>query len=319
VGIPAGTIARVVHGLLLLSWIAPARALDKQGAAHGGEVEGPSKGQEIGGSLLLGAALYNPSYAARPDNTGLALFRLAPHLDFDLIGHRLSIPLDLNFFTDRQLEGAEKLIPTELDVITGLTSTWGLFKAGAIELGARYERDMPLDQGDFSQSYVDTRAKLLVGLTDAHPAIGDFFAGNAVNLSSTLGYFAYNPTYAARPDNTGIALLRYAAHFDVFVPKAYLGLYLDTTFFSDKKAEHKLRPTELDLTVGVALRLDPFELSIAFERDMPLDRGDYTQEMLFLYASWAFTVFSTQEEPSPKPATNQGGVLSQGAARRWLH
>lgn len=318
-GIALASVARVVLGLLLFSWVAPARALDKQGAAHGGDVEGPSKGQEIGGSLLLGAALYNPSYAARPDNTGLALFRVAPHFDFDLIGHRLSIPLDLNLFTDRQRDGAEKLIPTELDVITGLTSTWGLFKAGAIELGARYERDMPLDQGNFSQSYVDARAKLLVGLTDTHPALGEFFGENAVNLSATLGYFAYNPTYAARPDNTGIALLRYAAHLDVFVPKAYLGLYLDTTFFSDKEAEHMLRPTELDLTVGVALRLEPFELSIAYERDMPLDRGNYTQEMLFLYASWAFTAFSTQEKPSPKPATNQGGVLSRGASRRWLH
>jgi len=319
VEIALATIARVMLGLLLLSWAVPAHALDKQGAAHGGAVEGPSKGQEIGGSLLLGVALYNPSYAARPDNTGLALFRVAPHLDFDLIGHRLSIPLDLNFFTDRQLDGAEKLIPTELDVITGLTSTWGLFKAGALELGARYERDMPLDQGSFSQSYVDARAKLLIGLTDAHPALANFFEGNAVNLSFTLGYFAYNPTYAARPDNTGIALLRYAAHLDMFVPETYLGIYLDTTFFSDKEADHQLRPTELDLTVGVALRLEPFELSIAFERDMPLDRGDYTQEMLFLYASWAFTAFSTQEAPSPKSPTNQGGVLSQAAPRRWLH
>ena len=46
-------------------------------------------------------SLYNPTYAARPDNTGLALFRYAAHFDFDLIGRRLSIPLDLNMFTDR--------------------------------------------------------------------------------------------------------------------------------------------------------------------------------------------------------------------------
>jgi hypothetical protein len=144
-------------------------------------------------------------------------------------------------------------------------------------------------------------------------------SGFALTGSLLGGFALYNPTYAARPDNTGIALLRYAAHVDVFIPKAYLGVYLDTTFFSDKEADHKLRPTELDLTVGVAVRLDPFELSIAFERDMPLGGGNYTQEMLFLYASWAFTVFSTQEAPSPKPATNQGGVLSQGTARRWLH
>lgn len=304
---------------LLLALCSEARALDKQGAAHGGDLGGPSKGQEIAGSLLVGAALYNPSYAARPDNSGLALLRVAPHVDFDLIGHRLSIPLDLNVFSDRELDGAKKLIPTELDVITGLTSTWGLFKAGAIEFGTRYERDMPLYKGPkgttLTQSYADARAKLLLGLTDLHPSVRRALEGNDLNASFTLGYFAYNPTYAARPDNTGRALMRYAAHVDMFVPEAYVGLYVDATFFSDKKAEHKGRPSELDLTVGVALRLEPFELSVAFERDMPLDEGSYTQEMVFFYASWAFTAFSTQEAPSPKQPVNQGGVLSQGAAR----
>jgi hypothetical protein len=312
------TLLRACCLILVLAASAPVLALDKQGAAHGGDVEGPSKGQEIGGSLLVGVALYNPSYAARPDNTGLALLRVAPHMDFDLIGHRLSIPLDVNLFTDRQLDGAQKLIPTELDVITGLTSTWGLFKAGAIELGARYERDMPIYKGsDLTQSYADARAKLLLGLTDMHPGIKSFFEGNALNASFTLGYFAYNPTYAARPDNTGRALLRYAAHLDMFVPETYLGLYLDTTFFSDKHADHKARPSELDLTVGVALRLSPFELSIAFETDMPLDEGSYTQQMLFFYASWSFTAFSTQEEPSPKPPVNQGGLLGSRGPARW--
>jgi hypothetical protein len=37
----------------------------------------------LSGSLLFGVAAYNPSYAARPDNSGLALVRHAPHYDFD--------------------------------------------------------------------------------------------------------------------------------------------------------------------------------------------------------------------------------------------
>ena len=81
---------------------APARALDKQGSAHGGGIEGPTSGFDFSGSASLGVSLYNPTYAARPDNTGLALFRYAGHFDFDLIGRRLSIPLDINMFTDRR-------------------------------------------------------------------------------------------------------------------------------------------------------------------------------------------------------------------------
>ena len=68
----------------------------------------------MSGSLLGGVAFFNPTYAARPDNTGKALLRLAPHLDVDLIGSRLSIPIDLNVFTDREQPGLKKLVPSEL-------------------------------------------------------------------------------------------------------------------------------------------------------------------------------------------------------------
>src|SRR5262245_22276845 len=93
-----------------------ARALDNQGSANGGQLGGPDSGFAVSGSLLFGAAVFNPTYAARPDNTGHALLRLAPHLDIDLIGSRLSIPIDINLFTDRDRPGAEKLLPSELDV-----------------------------------------------------------------------------------------------------------------------------------------------------------------------------------------------------------
>ena len=63
-----------------------AHALDKQASAHGGGVGGADRGMALSGALTLGAALYNPSYAARPDNTGLALMRYAAHVDGDLIG-----------------------------------------------------------------------------------------------------------------------------------------------------------------------------------------------------------------------------------------
>jgi hypothetical protein len=92
-----------VLSFALLFVHARASALDKQGSAHGGSVEGADSGVRIAASLMLGAALYNPAYAARPDNTGLALMRYAGHRDVDLIGSRLSIPIDINTFTDREV------------------------------------------------------------------------------------------------------------------------------------------------------------------------------------------------------------------------
>jgi len=87
-------------------------------------VGGDEGGFDIEGTFLYGISLYNPSYAARPANTGLTLFRYAFHADIDLIGRRLSIPVDLNMFTDKTRSGLRKLVPSEGDVITGLTSTW---------------------------------------------------------------------------------------------------------------------------------------------------------------------------------------------------
>ena len=119
---------------------ASAVALDKQGSAHGGDIEGPTSGFDVSGSVALGISPYNPNYAARPDNTGRALMRYALHTDVDLIGHRLSIPVDLNVFSDRQRPGLLKLAPSEFDVIAGVTSTWSA-GPGAIEFGLRGESD----------------------------------------------------------------------------------------------------------------------------------------------------------------------------------
>src|SRR6266487_3987662 len=109
--------------LFLLASVAatpPARlasALDKQGSAHGGSIdEGPQDEFDVGGSASLGTSIYNRTYAARPDNTGLTLFRYAGHVDIDLLGRKLSIPLDVNMFTDRERSGLGIFAPTELDL-----------------------------------------------------------------------------------------------------------------------------------------------------------------------------------------------------------
>jgi hypothetical protein len=280
--------ALVLVLLLPLDLPSAALALDKQGSAHDGQVAGSDRGVGVTGSLLGGVALYNPTYAARPDNTGLALGRLAPHFDVDLIGSRLSIPIDINLFSDRQRSGFGKLAPSELDLIAGGTSTWPLGPA-ALELGARYERDMPIDRGRVVQSYADVRARFLYSLSAADPRWNGWLGGGDVTGYFALGWFSYNPSYAARPDNSGRALFRYAGHVVASALEAHLLVGLDGVLFTDRWAG-ALSPSELDLTADVGTRLDAFELHLAYERDMPVDRGGLVQHFVTLNATWNFAI-----------------------------
>ena len=272
----ASSVAAV---FLLVS--APAVALDKQGSAHGGDIGGESTGFGISGSLMLGVSLVNPTYAARPDNTGLALMRYAGHMDVDILGRALSIPIDVNMFSDRQREGMERFIPTELDIIAGITSTHTVTSWNDLEVGTRVERDMPVDRGGFTQTYVDARARLLYSFARLAPGLGSALANGDVRGWLTLGWFVVNPTYAARPDNTGKALLRYAAHSELSVWHDRLALGLDAIMFTDRD-RHALRPTELDFTPELIGRYESYEVHVAYERDMPLDLGSYTQSFLYV-------------------------------------
>lgn len=264
-----------------------AAALDKQGSAHGGSLEGRDEGFDVSGSAFLGTALYNPTYAARPDNTGLALLRVGAHADIDLIGRRLSIPLDINMFTDATRRGLGVLVPSELDFIGGVTSTWRA-GPGAIELGTRAEHDRPVDRGGLTQSYVDARARYLFSGAALSSALQGALAGGDVTGWLTFGGFVFNPTYAARPDNTGLALLRYAAHVEVSVWDKHLGVALDTTFFSDRLARNPIAPSEIDVTPELIGRLWRLELHVAYERDMPLDRGGLVQEIVYTLVGFSF-------------------------------
>ncbi|MCC6647992.1 MAG: hypothetical protein IT374_20795 [Polyangiaceae bacterium] len=281
-----------------------ARALDKQGSAHGGDVQGADEGINLSGAATLGVSLHNPSYGARPDNTGLALLRYAVHADLDLIGRRLSVPLDVNLFTDRKVKGARVLRPSEVDVISGVTTTWPL-GPGALELGARGERDAPADRSGFSQSYADVRARYLYSLAALARKLGPALHGGDVSGWLTLGWFTYNPTYAARPDNTGLALLRYAAHVELSVLDDLVSVGVDTTFFTDRE-RHALRPTELDVTPELILHRAPFEVHVAYERDLPLDRPGLVQQFVYVLGVWSFDMTG----PADAPLEHRGQVLS---------
>jgi hypothetical protein len=281
---------------LLLVASSPAFALDKQGSAHGGAVGG---GEEpkfgVSGTLAWGVALVNPTYAARPDNTGLALFRYAGHADVDLLGRKLSIPLDLNLFTDRERKGAAIFAPSELDLIGGVTTTNSL-GPGDLELGARGEHDRPVDRlrnpmtGEaFTQTYADVRARYLYSLAPLVPGLGRDLVDGDLNGNFTLGWFAINPTYAARPDNTGIALLRYAAHSELDVWHSRLALGVDFTFFTDRRAKNPIMPAEVDLTYEVIGRpSESFEVHLAYERDMPIGNPGLVQSFVYAVAVYKF-------------------------------
>jgi hypothetical protein len=295
--------AIAIASVLALTFARPSVALDKQGSAHGGSVEtAPDEGFNVSGAATLGVSLYNATYAARPDNTGLALFRYATHADVDLIGPKLSIPLDVNLFTDRQRSGALIFAPTELDLIGGVTTTWKV-GFGGIELGARVEHDRPVDTGDFTQTYVDARARYLYSLAEAIPALDR----SATDVSGwlTLGAFLVNPTYAARPDNSGKALLRYGAHAELSVLDDLFSTGLDATMFTDRDSS-ALRVSELDFTPELILHIAPWELHLAYERDMPVDREGLVQSYVYALAVWSFDLKNT----ATKPLEDRGQVLS---------
>ena len=292
---------------------ASASALDKQGSAHGGTVEGESRGFDLSGSVMLGLALYNPSYAARPDNTGLTLLRYGAHLDVDLIGRLLSIPIDVNLFTDRMRSERFIFVPTEFDVISGVTSTFGL-GPGALEVGVRVEHDRPIDKGTFTQTYVDARARYLYSAASVFPKLADALQDGDISGWDTLGAFVFNPTYAARPDNSGLALLRYGLHAELSTFDDLLSLGLDASMFTDREpnartgATNYFSPSELDFTVDLIFHKEPFEVHLAYERDLPIDRDGMVQQFVYLLVAFSFDLIDNEKVV---PAmTNKNPIIS---------
>jgi hypothetical protein len=112
-----------------------------------------------------------------------------------------------------------------------------------------------------------------------------------------LGLFAYNPTYAARPDNTGHALLRYGLHTKLSLFDHLLSFGIDATMFTDRDSSPVV-PTELDLTPEIIFHAAPFELHLAYERDLPLDEtAGLTQTYAYALAVWNFDLKNSARAP----------------------
>ncbi len=289
------TLARAV-GLLVLSIIgllaAPSLslALEKYGrplpSMEQADDAAAREAEEtlFGGYFLEGVFVSNPTFAARPDNTGLVGLRHMAHLETDLYKQYLTFYTDQNFFSDRDKGW---IILTEWDMtyaLTGLIDRFGW--------RIQYERDAPLDKSGLKQIYADTL------LTVRFQAIQDssWWRRTLPNQNLTAyagpGALFYNSNYFARPDNTGRALFRYVAHADLDLYKNTVVLYGDMNFFTDREASNKLNPSELDWIVGLAFRWrDQYEFSVYREQDLSLDRpGTLVQQYVAVQLRYAFDV-----------------------------
>jgi hypothetical protein len=278
-----GMLATPLSALALEKYgrpLPPIGEVGAEGVAKHEKKDGERPGQWLRGYLLTSAFVDNPTFAARPNNTGLVALRHMIHLETDLYKDYLQFYTDQNFFSDRR-EGWITL--TEWDAtfaLTGAYNQWGW--------RLQYERDAPLDQSGLKQIYADTV------VTYALSPAGTYSWWNArfpdQNLSAYLGggWLFHNESYFARPDNTGRALFRYVAHADLDLYKNRVVLFADTNWFTDREQDNTLKPTELDWIIGLALRWRNSELAVLHEEDTPLDRGGLVQRYTAIQLRYEF-------------------------------
>lgn len=236
--------------------------------------------QWLRGYLLTGAFVSNPTFAARPDNTGLVGLRHMIHLETDLLKEYLQFYTDQNFFSDRQ-GGWIKL--SEWDAVfafTGTNNQWGW--------RLQYERDAPLDRSGITQGYADA----IINYRPADARQWNWWKSVFPNQNLTVyaggGWLFHNHTYFARPDNTGRALFRYIAHADLDLYRNRIVLFTDGNFFTDRSSSNVIRPSEFDWVVGLAVRYEKAELALIYERDMPLDQGGLVQRYVAIQVRYEF-------------------------------
>lgn len=239
----------------------------------------------IGGYFLTSAFVTNPSFTARPDNTGLVGLRHMIHLETDLYKQYLTFYTDQNFLSDRTRGWITLSEWDDTYAFTGLLGHFGW--------RLQYERDKPLDRGGLQQIYADAL------LTYRFRAAQDWTWWHRIfkdqNVSGYLGpgYFLYNHNYFARPDNTGRTLLRYVAHADIDLYQERVVAFVDLNMFTDRTSHDQFRPSELDWMVGIAFRWRDLELSVYREQDRPLDRSGFVQQYTAIQLRVAFDVPKT--------------------------
>lgn len=296
-------VRHVLSGVIVLAvWGGSAPqgyALEKYGRplpSLNGMEPGPVEETFFGGYFLTAAFVHNPTFAARPDNTGLVGLRHMLHLETDLYRQYLTFYTDQNFFSDRT-QGWITL--TEWDgtyALTGLIDHWSW--------RLQYERDAPLDRSGIKQIYADAL------LTRQFHAVTDLswwrtrFPQQNLTAYAGIGWLFHNDHYFARPDNTGRALFRYVAHADADLYRGRIVAYADINMFTDRETSAKANPTEIDWIVGVAFRWRAMEISMFREEDRPVDRGGLVQHYVAVQLRVAFDIPKiglTRETARPGP------------------
>lgn len=274
-----GLLASPSLSLALEKYGRPLPSMEQLDSAAAGE----AKETLFGGYFLEAAFVSNPTFAARPDNTGLVGLRHMLHLETDLYKQYLTFYTDQNFFSDRTKGWIELSEWDGTFALTGLVDRFGW--------RIQYERDAPLDISGTKQIYADTL------LTSRFQATEDlsWWKGSFPNQNLTAyagaGWLFHNSNYFARPDNTGEALFRYVAHADLDLYKNRVVLYGDMNLFTDREAGNKLSPTELDWIIGLALRFrEDMEISVYREQDQPLDKPGLVQKYVAVQLRYSFDV-----------------------------
>ena len=234
------------------------------------------------GYILTGVFAKNPSFAARPDNSGLVGLRHMLHLETDLYKQYLTFYTDQNFFSDRTNGWIEL---SEWDGTYALTGV-----VGRMSWRLQYERDAPLDRRGFVQEYADMLLTAKFQAVQDLPAWRRLLPNQNLTAYAGGGWLFHNKNYFARPDNSGRALLRYVAHADLDLYKNKVVVYGDVNLFTDRDGGNQANPTELDWIVGLALRWRTSEVAVYYEQDQPLDRAGLIQKYVAVQYRFSFDV-----------------------------
>ncbi len=235
----------------------------------------------VRGFLLAAGLPYNPTFAARPNNTGLVGMRYMLHLETDLYQDYLQFYTDQNFFSDRDTGWIEL---SEWDATVALTGTvrqWGW--------RVQYERDAPIDQSGLIQAYADTVVTHALPSANRSAWWRQQFPNQNLNAYLGAGWLFYNESYFARPDNTGRALFRYVAHADLDLYRNWAVLFADVNMFTDRDASNVVTPSEVDLVTGLALHRGHAEFSVYYERDMPVGQATLVQQYVAIQVRYEFS------------------------------
>lgn len=219
------TVGILVFGLAAILWwlTTPVYALEKYGRPlpsmeqHDGERE--AEETLFGGYFLTAAFIRNPTFAARPDNTGLVGLRHMLHLETDLYKQYLTFYTDQNFFSDRTKGWIELSEWDGTYAFTGLINRFGW--------RIQYERDAPLDKSGIKQIYADVLATARFQANEDWAWFRRSFPQQNLSAYAGAGWLFHNSNYFARPDNTGRALFRYVAHADLDLFQNRVVLYGD--------------------------------------------------------------------------------------------